>query len=62
MSEHTISNADIEALFSGEAIVLDGSKAMDLENKNTSLPETTRENVSLKGVQFSLNCFLGDIW
>ena len=50
MSEHTISNADIEALFSGETIVLDAGKAMNSENKNTSLPETTRENVSLKGM------------
>lgn len=54
MSKHTVSKEDIEALFEGETIVLNGGNASNLvqncDNSSTK-DETTRETISLKGAK-----------
>ena len=54
MSKHTVSKEDIDALFEGETIVLNGGNASDLvqngDNSSTK-DETTRETISIKGAK-----------
>lgn len=54
MSKHTVSKEDIEALFEGETIVLNGGNASDLVqsgDNSSSENEPTRETISLKGAK-----------
>lgn len=46
MNEHTVSKEDIDALFNGETIILDGGNAMDLDR---SEEPSSRKTISLKG-------------
>lgn len=54
MSKHTVSKEDIEALFEGETIILNGGNASDLVqsgDNSSSENEPTRETISLKGAK-----------
>lgn len=53
MSKHTVSKEDIEALFEGETIVLNGGNASDLiqGDNDSSTKDVTRETISLKGTK-----------
>ena len=53
MSKHTVSKEDIEALFEGDTIILDGGNVSDLTQNNNEYisNDTTRETVSLNGAK-----------